>query len=40
VAVGHAGRPLTRSDYTRSCINTIVVLRMSTELLETGRGFK
>ena len=28
----HTGRPLTQSDYTRSCINTIVLLRMSTEL--------
>jgi len=27
-------------DYTRSCINTVVLLRMSTELLETCRGFK
>jgi len=35
----HTGRPLTHSDYTRSCINTIVPLRMSTELLETCRGF-
>jgi hypothetical protein len=25
----------TQSDYTRSCINTIVLLRTSTELLET-----
>jgi len=33
------GRPLTQSDYTR-CINTIVLLRMSTGLLETRRGFK
>jgi len=31
---------LTQSDYTRSCVNTIVLLRMSTELLETGREFK
>jgi len=36
----HTGRPLTHSDYTRGCINTIVLLRMSTELLETCRGFK
>jgi len=36
----HTGRPLKHSDYTRSCINTIVLLRMSTELLETCRGFK
>ena len=28
------------SDYTRSCIDTIVLLRMSIELLETCRGFK
>jgi hypothetical protein len=26
----HAGRPLTQSDYTGSCINIIVLLRMST----------
>jgi len=38
--VRYTGRPLTQSDYTRSCINTIVLLRMSTELLETCRGFK
>jgi len=36
----HTGRPLTQSDYTRCCINTIVLLRMGTELLETCRGFK
>jgi len=36
----HTGRPLTQSDYTRRCINTIVFLRMSTELIETCRGFK
>jgi len=36
----HTGRPLTQSNYTRSCINTIVLLRMSTELLERCRGFK
>jgi len=36
----HTRRPLTQSDYTRSCINTVVLLRMSTELLETCRGFK
>jgi len=36
----HIGRPLTQSDYTRSCIHTIVLLRMSTSLLETCRGFK
>jgi hypothetical protein len=29
-----------QSDYTRCCINTVVLLRMSTELLETYRGFK
>jgi len=40
VAVWCAGRPLTRSDYTRSCINTVVLLKMSTELHETCRGFK
>jgi len=34
------GRPLTQSDYTRYCINAIVLLKMSTELLETCRGFK
>jgi hypothetical protein len=35
-------RPLTcfQSDYTRWRINTIVLLRMSTGLLETCRGFK
>ena len=34
--------PLTcfQSDYTRCCINTIVLLKMSTVLLETCRGFK
>jgi len=34
-------RPLNcfQSNYTRSCINTIVLLKMSTELLETCRGF-
>jgi len=30
VAVRYTGRPLTHSDYTRSCIHTIVLLRMST----------
>jgi len=35
----HTGRPLTQSDYTRSYIHTVVLLRMSTELLETYRGF-
>jgi len=36
----HTGRPLTQTDYTRCCINKIVLLKMSTELLETCRGFK
>jgi len=36
----HTGWPLTQSDYTRGCINTIVLLNMSTESLETCRGFK
>jgi len=40
VAVRYTERPLTQSNYTRSCINTIVLLRMSAELLETCRGFK
>jgi hypothetical protein len=42
VAVRYTGRPqpLTQSDYTRSCIHTIVLLRMSTKVLETCRGFK
>jgi hypothetical protein len=31
---------LTQSDYTRCCINTTVLLRMSTELIKTCRGFK
>jgi len=26
----HTGRPLTQSHYTKSCIHTIVLLRMST----------
>jgi len=26
----HTGRPLALSDYTRYCINTVVLLRMST----------
>jgi len=34
------GRPLTQSNYTRSSINTIVLLKMSTKLLETCSGFK
>ena len=35
-------RPLSyfQSDYTRSCIHTIVLLRTNIELLETCRGFK
>jgi hypothetical protein len=40
VAVRYTGRPLTQSDCTRSCIHTIVGLRMITGLLETCRGFK
>jgi len=40
VTVRYTGRPLTQSDYTRPCINTIVLLRMSRELLETCRRFK
>jgi len=36
----HTGRPLTQSDYTRSWIHTIVLLRTSTEWLETCKGFK
>jgi len=40
VAGRHAGWPLTHSDYTRTCINTIILVRMSTLLLETCRGFK
>jgi len=36
----HTGQPLTHSNYTRGCINTIVLLKMSTKLLETCRGFK
>jgi hypothetical protein len=39
-AVLHTGRPLTQSDYTRSSIHKIFLLRMCTELLETCRGFK
>jgi len=26
----HTGRPLTQSNYTRSCIHTVVLLRMGT----------
>jgi len=40
VAVRYTGRPLAQSDYTRYCINTIVLLKMCTGLLETCRGFK
>jgi hypothetical protein len=36
----HTRSPLTQSDYTRSCINTNVLLKISTELLETCRGLK
>jgi len=36
----HTGRLLTQSDYTRSCINTVVLVRVNTELLEICRGFK
>jgi hypothetical protein len=36
----HIGWPLTQTDYTRSCIHTIVLLRMSTQLLEIYREFK
>jgi len=36
----HTGRPLTESDYTRRCINTIDLLMMSMCLFETCRGFK
>jgi len=36
----HTGRPLTESDYTRYCINTIDLLMMSACLLETCRGLK
>jgi len=36
----HTGRPLTQSDYTRCCIHTIVLLRISKKVLETHRGFK
>jgi len=35
-----AVRTLTQSDYTRSCIHTIVLLMMSTQLFETCRRFK
>jgi len=36
----HTERPLTQSNFTRGCINTIVLLQKSTELFETCRGFK
>ena len=36
----HSGRPLTESDYTRCCINTIYLLTMNTCLFETCRGLK
>ena len=36
----HTGRPLTESDYTGCCINTIDPLMMNTCLLETCRGLK
>jgi len=39
VAVQYTGRPLTQSNYTRSYINTVVLLRMSIVLLETCREF-
>jgi len=38
--VRYTGRPLTQSNYTRRCMNTIILLKMSTKLLETCRGFK
>jgi len=36
----HTGRQLTQGDYTRSCIHTIVLLRMIILFLETCGGFK
>jgi len=36
----HTGWPLTKTDYTRSCIHTIVLLSTSTKVLKTCRGFK
>ena len=36
----HTGQPQTQTKYTSCCINTIVLLRMSTELFETCRVFK
>ena len=36
----HTGRPLTQSDYTRSCIHTIVLLWMRTKVIETCTEFK
>jgi len=40
VAVRYTGPPLTQSDYAVSCVHTIVLLRMSTELFETCWIFK
>jgi hypothetical protein len=37
VAVRYTAWPLSQSDYTRSCIHTVVLLRTSTELLETDK---
>jgi len=34
----HTGQTPTQNDYTRCCINTIVLLRMSTRLLQTNWG--
>jgi hypothetical protein len=36
----HTGRPRTERDYTRCCINTIDLLKMSTCFLETWWGLK
>jgi hypothetical protein len=36
----NTGHPLTESDYTRCCINTINLLMMITCLFETCRGMK
>ena len=33
----HTGRPLTQNDCTRGCIHTVVLLRMSTELLYSNK---
>jgi len=30
----HVGQPLTQSNYTRSCINTFVLLKMSTRVAQ------